>query len=185
MDGWYEINIEIEEKGGGGPLTQEVDQEASIGEPAGWSAEEGTAIGQIDRETEPGNESARVGVGVAEVEDNRRSLALTENWVRKRKQGNKHEEKEGEVGKRVRDHCGSEGVKENEWVRRRASFLLFLRISTMFCFFFFFLHVHARMMERFQLVTYVSRGMVSNQLSYSLKTFKPHLIRERGILLEK
>jgi len=133
MDGWYEINIEIEEKGGGGPLTQEVDQEASIGEPAGWSAEEGTAIGQIDRETEPGNESARVGVGVAEVEDNRRSLALTENWVRKRKQGNKHEEKEGEVGKRVRDHCGSEGVKENEWVRRRASFLLFLRISTMFC----------------------------------------------------
>jgi hypothetical protein len=40
-------------------------------------------------------------------------------------------------------------------------------------------------MERFQLVTYVSRGMVSNQLSYSLKTFKPHLIRERGILLEK
>jgi hypothetical protein len=91
MDGWYEINIEIVEKGGGGPLTQEVDQEASIGEPAGWSAKEGTAIGQIDRETEPGNESARVGVGVAEVEDNRGSLALTENWVRKRKQGNKHE----------------------------------------------------------------------------------------------
>lgn len=84
------INFEIEKKregrgeGGRGPLTQEVDQEPSIGEPAGWSAEEGTAIGQIDRETESGNESARVGVGVAEVEDNRGPLALTENWVRKR-----------------------------------------------------------------------------------------------------
>lgn len=54
---------------GWGPLTEEVDDEASIGEATGGSAEEGTAVGGIDGVAESGDESTRVRVGVAEVED--------------------------------------------------------------------------------------------------------------------
>lgn len=92
-----------------GPLTEEVDQEPSIAQPAGWSAEEGATIGKIHRETESGNESTGVRVGVPEVEYNRRSLAVTQNRVWKRQQGkqwNKQEEKE-ELVKRVRAHSES------------------------------------------------------------------------------
>lgn len=93
-----------------GPLTEEVDQEPAIGQPTSRSAEEGTAIWEVDRETETGDETTRIGVGVSEVEDNRGSFALTENRVRKkvqRQQWKKQEEGEGE--KRVRDHSGSSG----------------------------------------------------------------------------
>ena len=57
------------------PLTEEVDNEATVGHPAGGSAEVGAAVGRVDGVAESGNESAGVGVGVAEVEDDGASIA--------------------------------------------------------------------------------------------------------------
>ena len=56
-----------------GPLTEEVDHEASVGHSAGGSAEVSAAVWGVDGVAESGDESTRVGVGVAEVEDDRTS----------------------------------------------------------------------------------------------------------------
>jgi hypothetical protein len=54
-----------------GELTEEVDDEAAVAEPAGGGAEEGGAVGRRDGLEPGGHAPSRVGVGVAEVEHRR------------------------------------------------------------------------------------------------------------------
>lgn len=65
-------------------LTEEVDEETAVREAAGGSAEEGTAVGEVDGEAEAGGEVAGVGVGVSEVEN---------GWALGRPACHHHEEK--------------------------------------------------------------------------------------------
>lgn len=55
-------------------LTEEVDDEATVGHAAGGSMEVGAAVRGVDGVAESGDESAGVGVGVAEVEDDGASI---------------------------------------------------------------------------------------------------------------
>ena len=53
-------------------LTDEVDDEAAVGEPSGGSSEEGASLGQVQVHPVDRRHAARVGVGVPEVEDDHR-----------------------------------------------------------------------------------------------------------------
>lgn len=66
-------------------LTEEVDDEAAIGQATGGSVKESAPIGKIDGETESGSESTRVRVGIAEHEYDGILITPTQRKKRKRR----------------------------------------------------------------------------------------------------
>lgn len=100
------MNLEV---GGGGILTEEVEDEAAVGEAAGWSAEESTAVGGVDGEAKSSDKSTGVRVGVPKVEDDgpRIALAIDGGWENNQKDG------------------AEERESETQWLSARHTFLLY------------------------------------------------------------